>query len=123
MVSQHKRYSSGGKDMGCEQMMQRMSFVLNKDYLRKAAVILNEEDRMIVKIDLHGMTKKEAFKVIHGIILLNKGNFVLNLIHGYNSGVVLKKMICEELNHERISKIWRFGYNPGETFLEIKAGF
>lgn len=109
--------------MGCEQMMQRMSFVLKREYLNKAHVAYNTAGMMVVRIDLHGMTRNEATKVIKGVLLLNNGSFILDLIHGYNHGTVLKKMICEDLDNARIGRKWGYEYNHGETFLEINKAY
>ena len=100
-------------------MMQKLSFVLRGEYLKKAMIMQNEEGIMIMRVDLHGMTRGEAVKVIKGVLLLNREHFIFDLVHGYNRGIALKSMIMNDLSNSRIVRKWGNTYNPGETFLEI----
>jgi len=112
-----------GISMGCEQMMQKLSFILRGEYLKKAMILQNEEGTMIVRIDLHGMTRDEAIKAIKGVLLLNREHFIFDLVHGYNRGTALKSVIINDLNSTRIIRKWGNAYNPGETFLEIAGAY
>ncbi len=105
--------------MGCDQMMMKMSFVMKKEYLKKASVVINEDGVMVIRIDLHGLTQREAKKLIDALLLLNRGVFILDLIHGYVHGMELKKLIYSGLDNRRIIRKWGYSNNPGETFLQV----
>ena len=77
--------------------------------------------RLIVEVNLHRMTKREAGYVINNVIAMYGFEFILELIHGYNNGTVLKNMIQYEINNKRISYKYNCVYNKGVTYLLIKS--
>lgn len=75
----------------------------------------------IIKIDLHGLRQEEAMKVIDKA-LASAGTTVyqLQLIHGYNHGTSLRKMINDWYRYEPKVKRIIQGDNPGITVLVLK---
>ena len=74
-----------------------------------------------VNIDLHGMTREEAMKVIESS-LRKAGPFVyqIRVVHGFHRGTSLRSMIYEEFRYDqRIRRIIP-GDNPGITVLILK---
>ena len=102
-----------------EEIMERMSFVLHGEYLRRVSTFENENGETVIKVDLHGMCKESAQKSLNNIIAIFRIPFVLDVIHGYNGGVVIKRMIREELNSSKIKWCSSPGWNPGETLMKI----
>ena len=96
-----------------------MAFVLHGDNIHRVNVFRNEEDETVIKVDLHGMCKESAQKSLNNIIAIFRIPFVLDVIHGYNGGVVIKRMIREELNSSKIKWCSSPGWNPGETLMKI----
>jgi len=75
----------------------------------------------IVKIDLHGIRREEAMKVIDkAIASAGDDTYQLQLIHGYNRGTSLRTMIHDWYRFE--PKVRRIipGDNPGITVLVLK---
>lgn len=106
--------------MGCKQMMDRMTFVMYGEDLCRVEITENAKGEKIISVDLHGLNKKNASKILRNIIAMYQFPFCLVLIHGYNHGTVLKELIWNELNNERISSKMTPDYNPGITYLSIK---
>ena len=74
-----------------------------------------------VKVDLHGLRKEEAVKVIDkAIASASAQTYQIHLIHGYHRGENLKRMILEEYSFDpRIRRIVP-GDNQGITVLVMK---
>ncbi len=77
-----------------------------------------------VKVDLHGLTKEEAVKMIdRAIATAGPSTYQLQLIHGYHRGTNLRSMIQEEYRwHPKIIRIIP-GDNPGITVLVLRELF
>jgi DNA-nicking Smr family endonuclease len=102
-----------------EEIMGRMGFVLHGDYLRRVRIYCNEEEETIISVDLHGMCKESAQRSLKNIIAIIRSPFILDVIHGYNGGTVIKELICNELHSPKIKGHSSPNWNPGETFLHI----
>lgn len=75
----------------------------------------------IINIDLHGMLREEAIKVIDKALKNADGStYQIKLIHGYNRGTSLKNMIMDEYRHH--PKVLRIkpGDNLGITILVLR---
>ncbi len=88
-----------------EEIMERMSFVLHGEYLNRVSTFRNEDGETVIKVDLHGMCRESAQKSLNNIIAIIRIPFVLDVIHGYNGGVVIKKMIREDLRSSKNHRI------------------
>lgn len=74
-----------------------------------------------VHIDLHGMTREEAMKVIDkSLAKAGPSVYQIRLVHGFHRGTSLRSMIYEEYRYDR--RILRIipGDNPGITVLVLK---
>ena len=94
--------------------MNRMQIVLSSEDMRRISEV---EDGY--RVDIHGKNRWEAKTLIRNIINLVNHPFVLDVIHGYNHGVVLKVMINSEDINPRIVCRKTSNYNMGETFLTV----
>ena len=71
------------------------------------------------EIDLHGMYADDAKKYLNDqISRLPKGTLSVDVIHGYNQGTALKKMVMA-FKHERIERKI-IGLNQGVTTFILK---
>lgn len=102
-----------------EEIMERMSYVLHGEYLSRVSTFKNGDGETVIRVDLHGMCKETAQKSLNNIIAIFRMPFVLDVIHGYNGGVVIKKMIREELKSSKISGFTSPAWNPAETLMKI----
>ena len=105
--------------MDAEIIKKRLAIVLPLEMESKISVNCDENGHILVVMDLHGLSKREAKRITKNVILVMRGSFTLALIHGYNNGTVLKEYIHNELRNARIQKRYCKAWNPGETFLDI----
>ena len=75
----------------------------------------------IISIDLHGMFREDAIKVIDKALKnADSSTYQIKLIHGYNRGTSLKSMIIEEYKyHPKVLRI-QPGDNLGTTILVMR---
>jgi DNA-nicking Smr family endonuclease len=74
-----------------------------------------------VKIDLHGLRQEEAIKRIDkALSSAGPQTYQLQLIHGYNRGTNLRRMIHDWYQYEPKVKRIIPGDNPGITVLVLK---
>ena len=74
-----------------------------------------------VKIDLHGLTKEEAIRVIDKALdSAGPTTYQLQLIHGYHRGTNLRTMIRDWYQYEPKVKRIIPGDNPGITVLVLR---
>ena len=73
------------------------------------------------EIDVHGMTKAQAFIAIDARLKQANGAvYTLRVIHGYHGGTVLRDAIrAHYKNHPKVKRI-ELGLNPGETDLILR---
>ncbi len=101
-----------------EEIMERMSFVLHGEYLRRVNIFTNEADETVIKVDLHGMCRESAQKSLNNIIAIFRMPFILDVVHGYNGGTVIKETIYS-LKSPKIREHRSPNWNPGETLMRI----
>ena len=99
-------------------MQERFFMIIGSDLNR---IHIDEDDigRMIITVDLHRMNREAAMRILNLILWEYRIPFILNVIHGYNHGTVLKKMVYEEFKSPRVKRKYYSRYNPGEVFMEI----
>ena len=75
----------------------------------------------IVDVDLHGLFRDEAIKVIDKALKnADDSTYQIRLVHGYNRGTSLKNMIIEEYRyHPKVLRI-KPGDNLGVTILVLR---
>ena len=75
----------------------------------------------IITIDLHGLFRDEAIKVIDKALKsADSGTYQIRLVHGYNHGTSLKNMIIDEYRyHPKVLRV-QPGDNLGTTVLVLR---
>lgn len=75
----------------------------------------------IVTVDLHGLFREDAIKVIgKALKTADNSTYQIKLIHGYNRGTSLKDMIIDEFKyHPKVLRI-QPGDNLGTTILVLR---
>ena len=70
-------------------------------------------------IDLHNMTKQEAFSsLIFELNSVDRNIDCLIIIHGYHGGTVIKNLVRSEFKHEAIAK--KINLDAGRTIYLLK---
>ncbi len=73
-----------------------------------------------IEIDVHGLTREQAFTAIDARLRRADGAYRLRVIHGYHGGTVLRDAIRTRYrNHTKVKRI-ELGMNPGETDLVLR---
>ena len=75
----------------------------------------------IIDIDLHGLFRDEAIKVIDKALKnADSSTYQIKLVHGYNRGTSLKSMIIDEYRyHPKVLRV-QPGDNLGTTILVLR---
>ena len=108
--------------MNDAQVLVNLQRVLPAGDLDRIQVANGEDGETEVRVDLHMLKYNSGKALVQNIILLNPGvEFQLDIIHGYNSGMVLKKMVNQDIKNKRIVTRYSPMWNPGETIMEIAA--
>lgn len=84
-------------------------------------VCLDNNNRVVVRIDIHYLRVNDAKKIINNTIgAIPRGiGFTLKVIHGYNHGTELKRFINQNLVNDRILERKPVGCDEGVTFLNV----
>ena len=77
----------------------------------------------IIEVDLHGMNVEEAYNKIDSVIrAADKSVYTIRIIHGYNRGDAIARMIRSDFTPALEPKVLRIkgGWNEGITELVLK---
>lgn len=96
----------------------KLGMFLTKEDLNRIEFKGGDEN---LRIDLHQMKVKDAKRLINNIIAASRGPFKMDVVHGYNKGVALKKMIFEQFTNNRVLSKRTVPNNMGETEIEVSA--
>lgn len=107
--------------MSKEQIENNMNFLMYGEIIGRIKVETLASDLPKIRVDLHGMNRRNACRLIGNIISINRFPFLLDVIHGYNHGTVLKEMINNEKFSTRVINRECPAWNPGETLMSIAA--
>ncbi len=105
--------------MDNEQVMKNMKFIMCGDDLWRVNTETDEDGKLQIEFDMHGLSRKEAKRQLKNIIAINPSAFTINAIHGFNHGTVLKEMIHDDELSTRVTDKQYLDYNPGRTMIII----
>lgn len=72
----------------------------------------------VIEVDIHSMEKAQAKSKLFNLIANAPADVMeIVVIHGYNSGTVLRDMVRNELRHSRIRDKMISVINPGITTI------
>ncbi len=74
-----------------------------------------------ITVDLHGLTVREARRMIGNLVALNRDECSFKLVHGYNHGTAIKQMIWNDFKNNRIVSMETEKRNPGKTVIRCRA--
>ncbi len=111
----------GIRIMNRNKSMERLSIIFSKSDMERihTAVAINGEE--IIVADVHGMTGTSAKHFIKNIIALIKDEFLFTVVHGFNNGTVIRDMLRNDFQDNRVSSIRADDYNEGRTILSVNA--
>lgn len=104
--------------MGLTEITYRMAFLLPLGSDRRLVAEENE-GRVKVTVDVHGLTTRQAKRLINNIIAMIRCSFELDIIHGYHHGTAIRDMIYTDLSNTKIRSKHLELWNPGITVMAI----
>ena len=116
MISQRKSVIRHYKEEVMEKAI-RTIFTQN-EIDRITSKIRNGEPT--VTVDVHGMTVKDARRMLLNLLAMDREGYDLRVIHGYNRGTAIKDMIRDDLPNPRVVGKIEPPHNPGETLLVVR---
>ncbi|MBQ2775792.1 MAG: Smr/MutS family protein [Clostridia bacterium] len=82
---------------------------------------ITRTDNSTLTVDIHGMRERDAKFRLESLIDGGSADITkLIVIHGFNSGQVLKNLVATGLESNRIKKIVN-GENSGQTVILLKG--
>ena len=108
--------------MSNETLRQKLNFVIygdNKWRLYDFTVDGNGIPK--VRLNVHGMTVREAKVFILNVVNVIHGTMALEVIHGFNHGTAIRDMLAGENFSGRLTERYCPGKNPGMTNMRIAA--
>ena len=97
----------------------KVAFLFPGDEGRRISIIETPSGNILVSIDVHGMTRRQAERSIRNLINLARCPFTLTIIHGYNHGTAILDMVRTKHISSHIKGRYADNYNPGVTYLAI----
>lgn len=102
-----------------EQIQDTLTFIFKKEDMQRIKIKLDAEGNPFITIDVHGWSKATTKKKLENIMLLFRGTFHMNIIHGYMHGIEIKKMLLAYKN-DRIIRKRGYNENPGIFYMKFK---
>lgn len=106
--------------MSQKNFYDKMGFLFTDKDIERVVWKASEDNCIVLSVDLHQMTCKEARRFIRNIIsLFGQSTITVELIHGYIHGTAIKEMILTQEISPRITEIQTLSYNPGVSVAKI----
>lgn len=102
-------------------VISRLKMVLTNDELSRISVQEKSQRKIRITADVHGMKCYEARRFINNIINIMRMAFQLIIIHGYNHGTAIKKMLAQNFSNDHIYEQFPDPRNQGITHMLIAA--
>jgi len=102
-------------------MNAKFEMVFTKEEIERIEDKISNNGKHEITVDLHQLTVKEAERLVKNLIVINRDECRLNVIHGYNRGTALKTMITTDNISPRIRNRISCKDNPGRTILDVVA--
>ncbi len=98
----------------------RLSLILTRDDMDRLQFSESNGEKEIIA-DVHGMKCYEAKKFVNNIVNLVRVSIKLIVIHGYNHGTAIKKMLNSEYSNPHVCQITTDNSNMGRTYIFVAA--
>lgn len=103
-----------------DRLLEKMQMILTvEEFVR--CKLTEKDGEQCIEIEMHGLTRITGRRLVNNVINLTRGEYTIILIHGFNSGTVLKEMIRGTKLCSRVVKMMSPSHNPGVTYLKVVA--
>lgn len=99
--------------------LQRMRLILTNEQMERLCFKDEPGSELTLCLDLHGLTCKEARRLVDMVIFLVRDNFLLLLVHGYQHGQSIKDMLWYQYDNHRLQSRRDDDYNLGLTYFNV----
>ena len=107
--------------MSHDQVRYRLGFILYGEDAWRGSVRRSASGAPYIIFDAHGLTVKEARKLIEDIARIYLVPISLEIIHGFHHSTGIKDMLTEETFNDRLISRAVPDHNPGVTIFQIAA--
>lgn len=99
----------------------RLKMVLTQSEMNRIKISESRSGKLRITADVHSMKCYEARRFINNIINIVRTAFQLVIIHGYNHGTAIKKMLAQNFSNDHIYEQFPDPRNQGVTHMLIAA--
>lgn len=99
----------------------RLKMVLTQSEMNRIKISESRSGKLRITADVHSMKCYEARRFINNIINIVRTAFQLVIIHGYNHGTAIKKMLAKNFSNDHIYEQFPDPRNQGVTHMLIAA--
>ena len=104
--------------MDSAYLAARINLLFPEDDLSRLTIY--EEDSISIRIDVHGLSRLEARRLITNVANVGCNMaYTLVIIHGFNHGTAIKDMLANDFALPRVRSNRPDPVNPGVTLLSI----
>ena len=97
-------------------MMSRLEMIFTREQIERITENLSTKT---ITVDLHGLSVKDAQRLLKNLMAINREGYDICAIHGYNHGTAIKEMITDSLNNPRLTEKKKVKGNYGRTLLKM----
>lgn len=102
--------------MNEKHVMTRLSRVMSSEALQRVCLdFSSENESWIIKVDVHGLTCRDAKRFVNNIINLTDGGCQVIVIHGYRHGTSIRDMLRNGFKNSHIHHWTASPTNQGIT--------
>ncbi len=103
------------------KMDSKMQLVFTNDEINRISEKIRNNGSKMFCVDTHGLTVKDAKRLIQNLIVLDREESEIHIIHGFNHGTAIKEMIGNTIANPRINSKRTPANNPGITIIGLQA--
>ena len=120
-VREEKRVTKGAIGMSDmeHRAWMRMTCVMTDEELGRFTFLGAANGTLALRGDLHGLSCREARRLLNNLMLLIRDDFDLVIIHGYRHGRAIKDMLRYDYDNRRLAARWDDKRNPGVTLFQV----
>ena len=97
----------------------KINFLFPENESKRIQMSETKANGLSIMFDAHGLKCWQAERAINNLINIVQRPFTLTIVHGYNHGTAILKMVREKLTNPHILQRQTDTYNQGVTYLAI----
>lgn len=102
-----------------ELIFNSLRLVLTEEELTRVSIESLDDGLLCINVDVHHLNQFQAKRLVSNITNIPRESCYVNVIHGFNHGVTLKKKITSMKLSCKVTHRESPDWNPGQTYLKI----